>query len=304
MLILLPGRSQPIEGIEPVNRWPDPHLDRPVHTGAKNCKPNAWWFGGSGRARQYERKVAMVEDGPASDRSLRIETSKPGNWSLVFRQRQNFAVTPGQTYLFSLRYKTPTDLAGYLRIYYVGRDGKMLQQHNLVLSRKPRVFWASQRWRTWSLAFTPPEGAVGALGYIKIADAGVLWVDSVAVVPVYEPMFQVAAFDEERSLSETTAAFKVDTILGRAALLPIPRARAGQAWFVSEVPKGMPTKLLVRIGKDGREQEASVSRRGIVNVELPRKPGQLDIVFRLCDANGHTLATVHRAVQVRRTVLD
>ena len=307
VLTLLPGRSSPIEGIVPMNRWPDPHLDRPVHTGAKNCKPDAWWFGGSGRARQYGRKVVMVEDGPASGRSLRIETSKPGNWSLVLRQRQNFPVTPGLTYLFSVRYRAPKDMAGYLRIYYVGRDGKMLQQHRLVLSRKPRLFWASERWLTRSLEFSAPEDAVGALGYIKIVDAGVLWVGGIAVVPVYESAFRVAALDEEYSVSEPTARFKVDVVLGRAALLPVleaPSARGVQAWLVSEVSKKAAPKLSVQIGGDGQEQAATVSRRGIVEVELPREPGKLDIVFRLCDANDHTLAAVHRTVRVRRTVLD
>jgi len=304
LLTLVPGFSPPIEGIVPVNRWPDPYLDRPVHTGVKNCKPDAWWFGGSGRARQYERKVTMVEQGSGQGRAIRIETSKPGNWSLVLRQRQNFAVTPGQRYLLSVRYKTPTDLAGYLRIYYVDEGGKLLQQHDLVLSRKPRVFWASERWRTWSLEFTAPEDAVGALGYIKLTDAGVLWVNGVAVVPVYEPMFTVAALGEEYSLSERTAAFKVETVLGRAALLPVADVRGGQAWLVSEVPQGTPTQLFVRVGKAGQEQSVIASRRGIVRIRLPGKPGDLDVTFRLGDTNGHTLAVVHRTVRARRTVLD
>ena len=304
LLTLQPGFSPPIEGIVPINLWPDPHLGRPVHTGARNCRPNAWWFGGSGRARQYERKVAIVEQESERGRAIRIETSKPGNWSLVLRQRQNLAVTPGQAYLFSVRYKTPTDLAGYLRIYYVGRDGKLLQQHNLVLSRKPRVFWAGERWRTWSLGFTAPEDAAGALGYIKVADAGVLWVSGVAVVPVYEPMFTVATLDEEYSWSETSAVFKVDTILGRAALLPVCMVHGAQAWLVSEVPKGTPTQLFVRVGEAGQEQAVVISRQGIAKVKLPGKPGDLDVRFRLCDADGQTLAAVRRAVRVRRTVLD
>jgi len=203
-----------------------------------------------------------------------------------------------------VRYKTPTDLAGYLRIYYVDEGGKLLQQHDLVLSRKPRVFWASERWRTWSLEFTAPEDAVGALGYIKLTDAGVLWVNGVAVVPVYEPMFTVAALGEEYSLSERTAAFKVETVLGRAALLPVADVRGGQAWLVSEVPQGTPTQLFVRVGKAGQEQSVIASRRGIVRIRLPGKPGDLDVTFRLGDTNGHTLAVVHRTVRARRTVLD
>ena len=304
-LTFAPGRAEPIEGITPVNLWPDPYVDRPVNCGGP-AKHEEWYFGGHGKARQYEHRGVAAERTPGAGKSIRIETGKPGNWKLQLRQYHNLVVTPGEAYRFSLRYVSDSDYPGYLQIGYANSETRKAVGQTTV-SKKPRMYWATKQWRMRSLTFVPPANADRAHAYVSLAVAGVLWLDDFAAVPVYEPLIQVKALDEEYGMTDRHARFAVQILHDRDGLIRVVEGAVPSgfdAWVITRLPSGVPLEAYARVGESGPERPVQLSQKGLVEVPLPQAAGRHVVRLRFARGNQGTVAQVERHILVRGNVQD
>ena len=308
VLTLRPGRSPPAPGAQGANLWPDPGVDRPIHTGIKNLRTRAWYFGAYGKARGYDRKADVVERAPGEGRSIRVEPSRAGNWYVVFWTRPNFAVEPGREYAFAMRYLTEKDLSGMLQTHYTeGKTARPLRGVKAGLSGKPWVYEATERWRVKRIDFAAPKGAGGVTVHIKVCSPGVLWMKDFAAAPAYEPVFKVTALDQEYGLTDRVARFRVEADLEHEGVVPASEDRIAseiEVWALCQPLEKAAHEIRVQVNEGQKETTPRVTSRGVVEVPLPGKAGVYRARFRLILGDGRCLAEVKRPFVVRANASD
>ena len=304
-LTLYPSRTNTVGSISPVNFWPDPYIDRPINPDVKKLRMDQWHFANWGQPSQGYRVWGEAREG--GNMSICLETREGGNFNLIFPCNPNIRIEPGKNYCFSFRYLAKHKIDITPVILFKDKENRDLDHNKSVDSpRDDRVIFPADQWRLFALDFTVPDQAAFVMPYVKMTSAGILWLDDFALISRYPPMFRIKSLDNDYGLNASHARFKILSIKGREALVPVgePGQAGGiEVWTLKVMRPEDTFNVQVSIG-NGRYVKVKCSKDGLVEVPLFRKEQVSGIHFRFVGPDGRQLAKEVRYVNQRQTVLD